>query len=232
MIVLLLFRFFSVFLSVLPLYLSIPLEINSPKVVKTAEFALQELSKLSDSNIYETLKLSKILSADEVDGLFHMNIMLHLELECPHFASRRLKESYHMIVMAHKEDNVTTLAIDEFPVMNEDAIEEFYIRKVERRRELREKAFEELEMEAMKLLHEMDLQENIEDDRSSSRQKIQEENEVSLSNTGDVEAVQSGSTEQNPGKEPAAESNKDEKKINYENLDIRELHNLLKKMNN
>jgi hypothetical protein len=231
MIVLLFFHFFALLLCLLPLYLSIPLEINSPKVIKTAEFALQELSKLSDSNIYETLKLSKILSADEVDGLFHMNIMLHLELECPHFASRRLKESYHMIVMTHKEDNVTTLAIDEFPVMDEDAVEEFYIRKVERRRELREKAFEELETEAMKLLHEMELEENIEDGESNSRQNIQE-SDVSISSTGDVEKIQSLSEDQHSVKQEAVESNGNEKKINYEKLDIRELHNLLKKMNN
>jgi hypothetical protein len=53
-----------------------------------------------------------------------------------------------MIVLEHKEDGVKALAIDEFPVMDEDAIEEFYIRKIEQRRKQREESFRRLEIEA------------------------------------------------------------------------------------
>lgn len=124
------------------------IDVNSAKAIKSAEFAVHELSILSDSEIYETLELKKILYAAEQDGIFHYNTLLTLELASPHFKSGKASEEFKMIVMLHKEDGVRSLAIDEFPVMNEDAIEEFYIRKIEKRRKQREEAFRRLELEA------------------------------------------------------------------------------------
>jgi hypothetical protein len=124
------------------------IDVHSPKAVKNAEFAVHELSKLSDSEIYETLQLQKIVYAAEQDGIFHFNTLLTLELASPHFKSGKMTEEYRMIVMLHKEDGVRSLAIDEFPMMDDDAIEAFYIRKIERRRKEREEAFRRLELEA------------------------------------------------------------------------------------
>lgn len=124
------------------------IDIHSPKAVKAAEFAVTELSKLSDSDIYTTLSLEKITYAAEQDGIFHYNTLLTLELGNPHFKSKKSTEEFKMIVMLHKDDGVRALAIDEFPVMDEDAIEEFYIRKIERRRKQREESFRRLEIEA------------------------------------------------------------------------------------
>ena len=121
---------------------------NSAKAIRDAEFAVHELSKLSDSEIYETLKLHSVKYAAEQDGIFHYNTLLQIELSSPHFKSGKPKEEFKMIVMQHKEDGVKSLAIDEFPVMDEDAIEEFYIRKIEKRRKQREESFRRLELEA------------------------------------------------------------------------------------
>ena len=57
---------------------SISINVNSPKAVQAAEFAVNELCKLSDSNIYETIKLSKILSAQEQDGKLFMLLIYML----------------------------------------------------------------------------------------------------------------------------------------------------------
>lgn len=221
-------------LSVIALIGSVVLEVNSAKVVKAAEFAVQELSKLSDSGIYETLELSKVLSADEIDGLFHINILLHLELRSPYFASHNLLEKYHMIVMRHKEDNITTLAIDDFPVMDEDAIEEFYIKRVEYRRKMREKAFEELELDAIAMLQEIE----------RGEQSLLEEHERVLFGDDTLEAEvspNSGRSEIDPEirenpivKEllktyPKGES--DDGDLDLGELDLQELNEVLKKLN-
>lgn len=124
------------------------IDVNSAKAVRDAEFAVRELSRLSDSDIYETLSLHRVTYAAEQDGIFHFNTLLQLELSSPHFKSGKPVEEYKMIVMEHKEDGIKSLAIDEFPVMDEDAIEEFYIRKIERRRKQREESFRRLELEA------------------------------------------------------------------------------------
>ncbi|KAJ1415090.1 hypothetical protein B484DRAFT_454645 [Ochromonadaceae sp. CCMP2298] len=124
------------------------IDTSSPKAVKEAEFAVQELIKLSDSEVYTSLTLRKIVFAAEHDGIFHYNTLLTVRLACPFFESGQAEEEFKLIVMLHKEDGVKAVAIDEFPVMQEDAIEEFYIRKVERRRREREQAFRRLEVEA------------------------------------------------------------------------------------
>jgi hypothetical protein len=76
--------------------------------------------------------------------VFHHNTFLKLALACPHFKSGRLVEDFSMIVMRSYADGSASLAIDEFPEMREDAIEEFWIRKVEERREARERFFLEV----------------------------------------------------------------------------------------
>lgn len=47
--------------------------------------------------------------------------------------------------MQHKEDGTFSFAIENFPDMDDDAIEEFWIRKVEKQRQLRDQIFRSLE---------------------------------------------------------------------------------------
>eukprot|EP01031_Cornospumella_fuschlensis_P026598 gene26598-32146_t len=115
-----------------------------PHIYRDAEFAVAELRQLSDSGIYTSLSLASILDFEEIDGVYHDNVALELELRSEHFKSKQNTEIFNMVVMKHKKEDITTLAIDEFPVMDDDAIEQYYIRKVEENRENREKAFERL----------------------------------------------------------------------------------------
>jgi hypothetical protein len=64
------------------------------------------------------------------EGIFHHNVVMDLELASPYFKSGKEVERFQMIVMTHKEDGVRSLAIDEFPLMSEAAIERFWIEKV------------------------------------------------------------------------------------------------------
>ena len=122
----------------------IDLNVNDIKAIKAAEFALIELTRLSDTGIYESLNLKHIHSAIEEDGIFHYNVILSLELYSPYFKSGLDTEVFSIVVMTHKHDHVQSFAIDEFPQMNEYAIEEYYIAKVELKRKQREEAFRRL----------------------------------------------------------------------------------------
>ena len=120
------------------------IDVHSHKAIQSAEFAVDELSRLSDSGVYETLSLYSIVKAEEEDGIFHYNTILALELQSPYFKSGEEIERFNMVVMEHKVDKVKSFAIDEFPVMDEDAIESFWIKKVDQRRREREKAYRRL----------------------------------------------------------------------------------------
>ena len=125
------------------------LNVEDADVVSEAIFALEELKKLSDSTIYDTLSLMNILSAVGEDGIFHDNIILEIELSSPHFKSGLPSEVYEVFVMTHKEDSVKSFAIDDFPVMRDSAIEEYTNRNVALKRNKSEESFRRLELEAL-----------------------------------------------------------------------------------
>lgn len=122
----------------------VAIDVHSAKAMKAAEFALSELSKLSDSGVYQSLSLHEVTKAEEEVGIFHYNTILSLKFHSPYFKSGEEVETFHMVVMEHKTDHVKSFAIDEFPVMDEDAIEKYWIQKVELKRRQREEAYRRL----------------------------------------------------------------------------------------
>ncbi|RHY06102.1 hypothetical protein DYB25_001354 [Aphanomyces astaci] len=74
-------------------------------------------------------------------GQFHINTFLQLELASPHYKSRLATESFSVVVMKSTIDDVLSFAIDTFPVMDEAAIETFWIDMVERKRAARDAVF-------------------------------------------------------------------------------------------
>lgn len=87
-------------------------------------------------------------------GDFHYVTHLRVALASPHFASQKPLEAFDMMVLERKplpgQDRYAdgrSIAIDEFPVMDEDAIEQFWIRKVEDRRRRRRELFKQWESE-------------------------------------------------------------------------------------
>lgn len=139
---------------------------------------MKELRKLSESGIYETIQLKEIKSAAAAvrcingcvhavvveiqnvsrcgetfqDGIFHKNMKFVVDLYSPHLRSKLPSEEYEMIAMQRHDDGSWTFTINEFPIMDELAIEEFYIRMVERRRREREEATSRLEAEHLATL--------------------------------------------------------------------------------
>ena len=121
--------------------------VHEPHVVEAAEWALAQLRELSDSGVYRSLSLARVARAATQRGVFHDNTFLELELASPHLRSGAGADSFDVVVMRALDDGVRSLAIDEFPEMTDDAIERFWIEKVERHRSAREEAFAKLELE-------------------------------------------------------------------------------------
>jgi len=116
------------------------------EVQEMARFAVAELKKLSSSGVYETLELRRVLSASAGEGIFHYNYLLEIEV-----ASRHLKDGvvskHRVLVMCNLEDGSLSLAIDDFPEMDDDAIESFWVARVESHRRSREASFRGMELE-------------------------------------------------------------------------------------
>lgn len=139
-------------------------DVSEGIIVDAAAAAMKELRGLSDSGVYESLSLRQILSAstqvvanyivfsipylspqlDQQVGTFHHNTFLSLEIASPFFKDNKSSAIFEVIVMDAFHDNSRSFAIDNFPEMDEDAVEQFWIRKVERERFLRDEAFRTL----------------------------------------------------------------------------------------
>jgi len=109
---------------------------------------LNELKPLSDSGIYDTLELGRILEASEQAGIFHHNIFLTVELKSPYLAGGLENSVHDVIVMKDQGDGVRSFAIDEFPVMDPAQVETFWRRRVDQEMVEREAILDELEREA------------------------------------------------------------------------------------
>ena len=108
--------------------------LESTSVESAANFVVQSLKESTTNSIYkESLELRAIHSASFVDGLYHSNILLTVELASAHFDSGNETELFEIIVLESKlendkgeEDEVAAIrrgyAIDRFPKMKIEEI--------------------------------------------------------------------------------------------------------------
>ena len=125
------------------------LSLTDPKTLQETEFALTSLKKLSDSRIYQSLSLSRILRAEEEIGIYHDNTIVQVELSSPYFKSGDPTETYEFVIMTHHDDHVKSFAIDEFPIMDDFAIETHWIEKVKEKRRQKEESLRMLEINSI-----------------------------------------------------------------------------------
>ena len=129
------------------------LPVDDPRTTLAATIALSKLRKLSESGIFETLELHKILNASEATGLFHHNTFLTVDLSSPYLKDSLDGLSRHDIILMQSleivdveglDDSSYTVAIDSFPTFQDSAIEVFWEEMVENHRQTREIFFQEL----------------------------------------------------------------------------------------
>ena len=111
---------------------------NDNIAMEAASFVLNSLKEINDSAIYsESLHLHSIHDIAVDDGLYHTNTILSLELSSDHFASGKDTELFKVVVMDSKleegdeGDSRRGYAIERFPKMKDEAIEDSLRRKVE-----------------------------------------------------------------------------------------------------
>ncbi|OWZ23535.1 hypothetical protein PHMEG_0001559 [Phytophthora megakarya] len=124
-----------------------------------------------------TLSLDKIHAAATELGDFHYVIHLQMSLKSPYFRSKKEVENFEMMVLESKprieerasgEFNATrSIAIDEFPEMDEDAIETFWVQMVEEKRRRRRELFEKWEREGV------EIDKNVEDTRQQPTSPVE-----------------------------------------------------------
>jgi hypothetical protein len=91
----------------------------------------------------------RINSAYSELGIYHQNTVLELELASPYFKSGFSSETFEVYILRHLDDGLISYAIDAFPVMDEKAIERYYVQKVERKKRIRESSFRILELDSV-----------------------------------------------------------------------------------
>lgn len=109
-------------------------DVDEPHIVEAADWAVGHLRNMSDSGVYTSLSLVSVLEAATQEGVYHNNTMLTVRLASAHFLDGVPTSDHKLIVMADLEDGVRSFAIDVFPIMDPDAIEEFWMRKVDAHR--------------------------------------------------------------------------------------------------
>ena len=101
---------------------------------------------LSFSGVYETLELHSVLSAAAGEGVFHYNYLMEIEVSSEHLAAGTVSR-HRVLVMCSLEDGSLSLAIDDFPRMDNKIVEAFWIARVETHRRSREASFRGMELE-------------------------------------------------------------------------------------
>lgn len=118
---------------------SIPNKEKEDVALEAATFVLDSLKDINDSGIYEeSLHLIAVHNISILDGLYHTNTIMTVELESPHFEDAT--ELFDVIVMESKqleqgrEEDVRRrgYAIDRFPEMKDDEVEASLQRKIDR----------------------------------------------------------------------------------------------------
>ena len=124
-------------------------DLEDDHIMNEAKYALKELIKLSETRIYETLELKRIKSAYKQEGIFYCNTVMTIELSSPYFVSGNQTEDFEIILMHHKDDNIKSIAIDEFPIMDLKVARLFLEIKINGKRKEREMSFRRLELQVL-----------------------------------------------------------------------------------
>lgn len=86
-------------------------------------------------------------SASRSKGIYHDILNFTCVLDSPHMVHR--SSEYTLLLMTALDDGRKSIAIDNYPLMKEEAIQHFLEAKIQRARLRREKAWEELSRSAM-----------------------------------------------------------------------------------
>lgn len=74
--------------------------VDDPAIVEAATWAVAHLANLSDSGVYTSIRLRRIVDAATQEGVYHNNTMITVELESPYLLDAEPMSVHKIIVMA------------------------------------------------------------------------------------------------------------------------------------
>ena len=72
---------------------------DAPEVIEAATWTVAHLASMSDSGVYTSISLRRVVDAASQVGVFHNNTMLTVELQSPHLLDGAETSTHKIIVM-------------------------------------------------------------------------------------------------------------------------------------
>uniref|UniRef100_A0A7S2R5W3 Uncharacterized protein n=1 Tax=Mucochytrium quahogii TaxID=96639 RepID=A0A7S2R5W3_9STRA len=118
-------------------------DLGSAEVARDAAAALDELRRLSDSGVYETLSIKKIKKATAGAGRFHKVMNLECQLQSPYLDSDF--ELEFLVMKDLNDGTVRSVSVDPLPEFPRHIVEKMKAEKIQRKIKEREAVFDKME---------------------------------------------------------------------------------------
>ncbi len=99
---------------------------NCIDIVSCEQYSIDQLRSLSSTGIFESLELLEAKHSESKEGLYHKLCSLDVVMDSSHLVNPPFTTK--VTVMEDLESGERSLAVEDLPVMRDDAIEDFWLK--------------------------------------------------------------------------------------------------------